>query len=121
MFSYLKRWFRKPEPKRPETFEEAVDFVAERINPATVSNPHFHFSGGMSMRNGLGLWNKESPLHQHMLARFGLCHADDTGALISGAADAKVNGTTYDIDADIQRFKDHWRRLGYDPATMEQL
>jgi hypothetical protein len=66
---------------RPATFEEAVDWVAARIQPDTVSNPYFHHSSGMLIRNELGLWQKESPLSQHMLTRFGLCHADDTGML----------------------------------------
>lgn len=111
----------RPVAEAPVTFEEAVDLVAAGIGPTTIEQPFFHMTGGMSLRNGLGLWNKEGALHQHMLQRFGLCHADDTGMLISNAAHAKVNGLPYDIDSDIRRCKEHWRRMGFDPATMERL
>ena len=103
------------------TYEQAVDYVAARIDRDTVSDPMFHFSGGMSVRNAIGLWDATSPLHKHMLARFGLCHADDTGALITSAADAKINGRTYEPMSDVLRFKDHWARFNRDPATMEKL
>ncbi len=111
----------KKQPKTPTTFEEAVDFMAAKIKPDDVKNPYYHFTGGMAMRNGLGLWDKESPLYKHMLNRFGLCHADDTGGLISSAADAKVNGLTYSPKEDVERYKNHWIAMGYDPTTMEKL
>jgi hypothetical protein len=120
MFDFIKRLYRKASAQ-PSTFEEAVDYVAERIEPTTVSDPFFHFSGGMNMRNSLGLWQAGSPLHRHMLERFGLCHADDTGSLISSAADAKKNGRAYDPSGDVERFRRHWRAMGMDPATMERI
>ncbi len=131
MFNLFKK---KPEPTttvwldkqtidegQPTTFEEAVAFVANRIDADTVSSPYYHHSGGRSVRNNLGLWDKESPLYQHMLSRFGLCHADDTGALISSAAHALRNGLEYNPAEDVERFKRHWRNQGFDPATMEQI
>lgn len=108
------------ETRMPETFEEAVEYVANRIEPDTVDSPFFHFSGGMAVRNTLGLWHKESPLYKHMLERFGLCHADDTGGIICRAAHAKKNGHPYDPEVDVARFKQHWRSMGLDPATMEK-
>lgn len=112
---------REPVTSVPTTFEDAVQFVAARISPETVSSPFYHFSGGMSVRNTLDLWNKEGALHQHMLNRFGLCHADDTGSIISKAADALVNGTEYNVDEDVEYYKRYWRAKGLDPATMEQI
>jgi hypothetical protein len=109
-----------PAPPRPTTFEEAVDTLHAQIDPDTVSHPWFHMTGGMSVRNAFGLWDPSSPLHQHMKERFGLCHADDTGMLICHAADARKNGRTYDPTEDVERCKQHWRNMGYDPATMEQ-
>lgn len=94
----------------PETFEEAVAYVASRVKPDTVSDPFFHHTGGMAVRNTLGLWDRESPLYKHMLQRFGLWHADDTGAIITSAADAIVNGRSYDPAPDVERFKEHWRK-----------
>ena len=104
----------------PRTFEEAVEYVCERIESDTVTQPFFHFSGGMAVRNNLGLWDKESKLYKHMLERFGLCHADDTCALITSAAHARKNGEVYTPDKDVTRFKAHWRNLGLDPATMKE-
>lgn len=103
------------------TFEQAVDFVATTLDPTAVEDPFFHMRHGMSIRNGLGLWHKTSPLHQHMLQRFGLCHADDTGMIITNAANAKINRTEYDPAVDVEFCKEHWRRHGYDPATMERV
>jgi hypothetical protein len=103
------------------TYEEAVDYVAERLVPDDTARLNFHFTQGMNFRNTLGLWDKSSPLYQHMLARFGLCHADDTGALICSAASAKVNGRAYDPAEDVARFKAHWAAYGKDPATMEDV
>jgi hypothetical protein len=119
-FDFIKKLLSgRPKPRiQPtteatlSTFEEAVDFVIMLDSPTFT---------GMTLRNGLGLWNKESALSQHMVQRFGLCHADDTGMLISLAATAKVQRIEYDIDADVQRCKDHWISVGLDPATMERI
>lgn len=123
MLNKILDWFKSEDEvseKGPETYEEAVEFVAARIEVDTVSSPFFHHTGGMAVRNTLGLWDKESKLHKHMLERFGLCHADDTGALITRAAHALKNNEEYDPQEDIQSFKEHWRRNGFDPATMEK-
>lgn len=109
-----------PQQFMPQTFEEAVNWLCNKVEPDTIRDPFFHFSGGMHTRNTLSLWDKESPLHKHMVERFGLCHADDMSMLISGAADAKKNGVEYDIDSDIERCKNHWINMGYDPKTMEK-
>jgi hypothetical protein len=109
------------EEENIKTFEEAVNYVADRIEKDTVSSPYFHFSGGMNMRNFLGLWNKESALYKHMLERFGLCHADDTGMIISHAAHCKKNDLPYSPLYDVETCKQHWINLGLDPATMEKL
>lgn len=105
----------------PMTFEDAVGLVSSQIGCDTVTNPGFHFSGGMAMRNSLGLWDRHGLLHKHMVERFGLCHADDMSMLISHAAHAKKNGLEYDPAADVEVCKNHWLRLGMNPATMENL
>ena len=131
MFNFIKNlfWPSAPQSERPhqvleqrmpETFEEAVEYVVQRIDITTVEDPYFHHIGGMAMRNDLGLWIKESPLHQHMVARFGLCHADDTGALISKAADAALNNRYYNADHDAEYYRNYWIAQGYNPATMEK-
>jgi len=120
MYKYIKNLFTELEPQSPTTFEEAVDFVALNIKKSTVTSPNFHLMGGMSIRNSLDLWNKNSVLSKHMQSRFGLCHADDLGSLITSAADAKVNGREYSPDNDVQKFKNHWEQQDIDPATMKR-
>ena len=125
MYKEILDWFKtekkQTEDSSPETYEEAIEYVAARIEPETVTHPFFHHTGGMHVRNTLGLWDKESKLHKHMLARFGLCHADDTGGLITRAAHALKNGDFYDPQEDVASFKAHWLRSGFDPATMEKI
>lgn len=126
MFNFIKNLFFKQEPTRlleeimPETFEEAVDYVYHRIYDNTVNQPGFHHIGGMAIRNNLGLWNENSSLYQHMVQRFGLCHADDTGTLISKAADARQNNRYYNPEYDAQEYRTYWIAQGYNPATMEK-
>jgi hypothetical protein len=103
------------------TFEEAVDALAAEMRPEEFSSPFFHMTTGMNIRNQLCLWRADSALHQHMLQRFGLCHADDTSMLINHAVQAKLNGETYDPEPDLLRIRDHWFRHGYDPATMQRV
>lgn len=122
IFDLVKKILQGPQPPpRPTTFEEAVIYVSGGIDADTVSQPMYHFTGGMAVRNSLGLWDRESPLHRHMLERFGLCHADDTGAMISAAAHAHRNNLPYDPEEDARRFKVYWRAMGRDPATMEEI
>ena len=103
------------------TFEEAVDALAAQMRPEEFSSPFFHMTTGMNIRNELKLWQADSALHQHMLQRFGLCHADDTGMLINNAVQAKLENRPYDPEPDLARIRDHWMRHGYDPATMRRV
>lgn len=125
-FENLISFFKKPAqsprwPLRPTTFESAVDLIASKIEQPENDDPLFHTTAGVFVRNYLDLWNKESDLSRHMNQRFGLCHADDTSMLIVNAVCAKNDNIPYDIDADINRCKEHWRRVGIDPATMERI
>ncbi len=123
----LLNWFKKLLKKnkkdyKPKTFEEAVDLVCDQIDQNDTNQPPmFHLTKGISIRNNLGLWDKNSPLYQHMLERFQLCHADDTSALIANAAYAKKNHKNYDPSHDVQKFKQHWNNMGLNPTTMKPL
>lgn len=103
--------------ERPATYEAAVEHVAAHA----PDGPLPHHGVGTAVRNNLGLWDKTSPLHQHMLQRFGLCHADDMSGLILTAVEAQRANQSYDPNPDVDRYKAHWRQAGYDPATMERL
>lgn len=95
----------------PKTYEEAVDYVYDRIGENTVETPGFHFSAGMKMRNDLGLWESDSPLHKDIKNRFGLWHADDMGAIISEAANARKNGREYDPHQRAEEFHQYWANM----------
>jgi hypothetical protein len=102
----------------PRTYEEAVEYVAANMEPV---NPASEWFAGQAIRNGLGLWQKDNPLYQDMLNRFGLCMADDTGMIISNAAKALKNNEPYTPDEDIQMIREHWAKAGIDPRTMEKI
>ncbi len=105
----------------PTTYEEAIDYVHARTTLSDAEHPTFHFTGGMGIRNQLGLWDKESPLYQHMLKRFGLGHADDTCGLIVDAAIARFKNMPYDPAPAVASAKAHWRMFGVDAATQEKI
>jgi hypothetical protein len=104
----------------PETYEEAVEYVFETRTREEMNGQFFHFTTGMDLRNSLGLWDKNSLLHKNMVRKFGLCHADDTGHLISEAVRYKLNGEEYDPWPYVEKCKKHWASYGLDPATMEK-
>jgi hypothetical protein len=105
----------------PETFEEAVQEISDELNeselPTEQANVAFYHHGyGTALRNEWGLWT-DSVLAKHMKQRFGIGHADDMSGLIMGKAFADYRGEEFDIDAEIQRYKEHWKRLKVDPLT----
>lgn len=137
MFEFVKNWFREepvpeaasppilvrvtePPQTAPVTYEEAVQAVACCLDEDS-DHPYFHMFEGRTIRNGLGLWQKDTALYQHMLRRFGLGHADDTGMIITNAAQAFIEGREYSPDEDVARCKRHWIERGIDPATQERI
>lgn len=110
----------------PETLEEAVDFVLTAISNSPEELPEklkvgmFHHGYGTALRNDWGLWH-DSVLARHFKERFGLGHADDMSGLILGLAFARYNGEEFDIDADVQRYKRHWKKYNIDPLTQKEL
>ena len=111
-----------PHPHRyypVSTFEEVVELTASYEQANFSEEPFYHHSGGMAMRNSFGLWDQNSPLHQDMLRRFGICHADDMSGMISKAADAILTNHPYDAEADAAYYRNFWLNQGIDPATME--
>jgi len=122
ILEYIKSFFVRSKNKiTPDTFEDAVLVVINEFAELDICDPYFHFTTGRLVRNRLGLWNQNNPLVQHMVERFGVCHADDLGSLITKAAHAKNNDLLYDPMNDVQRFKEHWQSLGYDPATLKRI
>ena len=105
----------------PKTYEEAIEYISMSYSKETMNADFFHFTVGMDIRNNLKLWDKNSELYKHMLERFGLCHADDTYALICEAVRAEMDGVKYDPWLSVKRFEEHWARYNVDPKTMKKL
>lgn len=110
----------------PKTLEEAVQLIVADLSPedrafiATEGVAGAHHGYGMAMRNGWGLWH-DSELAQHFKTTYGLGHADDMSGLILSSVEAQVNGTTFDIQAAVDRYKQHWRKLCIDPLTQQKV
>lgn len=114
------------EATHPKTLDEAVDLIVAGLSPEDVDyvkkeglgGQHFFF--GMAMRNGWGLW-KDSDLAKYFKSTYGLGHADDMSGIILDAVEAKVKGATLDIQAEVQRYKDHWTKTGVNPLTLKEV
>lgn len=99
----------------PATYEEALGRLVEAkydLEPTLV-----HHFGGMALRNAWQLWHAGTPLHDHFLTRFKLWHADDMSGLLLDEAFAVSKGVSFDRQAKIDHFHDHWRKAGLDPFT----
>lgn len=105
----------------PETYEQAVNYLAARLDLETLNNPFYHFSTGMNIRNTLGLWSKTNKLYQYMLSRFGLGHADDTCGLLTAAVKAKLTNSDFDPYEEAHYYIDFWESQGINPATLEKI
>ena len=127
MFEFLKNTFKKmksvaPEQSIPQTLLEACQELAKAY--PTGTGGYFHFSGGMAMRNGWGLWRKESPLVQEFIKLTGLFgHGDDISGSIQRGAEALNKGgdamTAIRDYAEVCR--SHWAHSGLDPKTGVQI
>lgn len=99
----------------PSTIAEAVDNIVagadeEERKYIKESTPESnHFFGGMAMRNGWKLWEKETPLKRDAVETYKIAHADDISSLILDWAWAKVRGEEFDAASACERFHTHWR------------
>jgi len=90
--------------------EESRNMILKMDGPEDMGV--FHFNAGMGLRNDLGLWHKQSILHQHFLTRFGIAHADDMSGLIFDAVWCKVHEIPFDPKPIIQKYRKHWKKQG---------
>lgn len=111
---------------KPKTLEEAADFIVANLSDSDRqylkenSAVSAHHGFGTALRNEWGLWH-DSELAQHFKTQYGLGHADDMSGLILGLVGAIVKGTTFDIAKDVDKYKNHWLRLGINPLTQERI
>lgn len=112
----------------PETLEQAVTMLmvgllSEEAVTAFIKQPHnYHFSTGMSIRNGWNLWQKTGPLNEWFRSH-GIWHGDDKSGIIFTALECKIRGTAFDLEAEKQRYAEHWRGFGsgFDGVLLDKV
>lgn len=83
-----------------------------------TNNPHqLHHSLGRYLRSNWKLWQEESPLHQWFKTTYGLFHADDMSSLIIESFWHYLRSEPLDIDAQVQKYKEHWKKLNEQQIT----
>lgn len=99
----------------PATIEEAVDHIVQTLDPVerrfilNQSSQSAHFTGGMAMRNGWSLWEKETPIKRDAVENYGIAMADDLSGLILAWVWAKVHGDPlFDPKEHCKRYHLHW-------------
>lgn len=80
-----------------------------------------HHSLMMGVRNTWLLWEKESPIVQDAIRRYGVSHGDDVSGLIQEGLLARLDGREVDLAAKAAGYREHWRRQGVDPLTGEKV
>lgn len=111
----------------PDTLDDAISIIYQNLDPSEkdslkkYGHAAFHHGFGTSLRNGWGLWNKDSKLHQFFNREYELGHADDMSALILKGVEYKCRGEVYDPYHDVELFRKHWIAYGIDPLTQENL
>ncbi len=106
----------------PENFDEAVDFLAKefkKIN-ASPSQPGWHHSGGMNLRNGWGLWGNSTPIAK-WFTEHQLYHGDDRSGILADAVKAKLNGLDFDVFERIQYYQNWWLNTYGEKCSLENM
>jgi len=114
----------------PETLDDAINHLYENLTDRDI---HFikynesysiHHSGGMSLRNNWGLWQKNTPFKKDIKSRFNLFgHADDCSGLIFAGLWAKVKNKDVNdaLNKEAKRYHKHWPKYGIYPATGKEI
>ena len=97
--------------------DEAAEFAKE---PEDSPGASIHFTCGMAMRNGWGLWIKEQPLTQ-WFRQHRIWHADDMSATIYKAFWCKLNNKPFSIHEETTYYINYWfdQGLGFDGEPIE--
>ena len=111
----------------PQTLDEAIDILyrnlddEERKEIKSVSDgTPFHHGFGTSVRNGWGLW-QGSDLKTFFETTYGLGHADDMSGIILDALVSKVHGDPFDVQVQVDYYKDYWTKKNIDPLTQKAI
>lgn len=102
----------------PKNFEEAVDYLVAQSVPC--NEPGWHFMGGMSLRNGWGLWHNKTPIAKWFTEN-GLYHGDDRSGILSEAVDAKLKGKKFDVYDRIKYYQEWWPKQYGEKCFLENM
>ena len=103
----------------PTNLDEAVDYLIAHMTEADQKAyadgaPVPHFTVGVSLRNGWGLWFNKTPLAKWFKAN-GLFHGDDRSGVIFEALRARLRGEPFDIKERAEWYRNWWMtRYGKD-------
>ena len=103
----------------PRNLNQAVAALEDQLTNSDrqfiLSTPNWdtlsHHWLGRHIRNEWGLWAK-SPLARWFEETYELTHADDISAIILSQFYSNVLGKPFDIDKQVQKYKDHWVKYG---------
>ena len=108
-----------------QTIDEVVDMICDGLDEEGYefvinNNPSsIHHGAGRRLRNECKLWDRESPIVQDAIEKYGIGHADDISGLIYRIVWAKikkedVGETIINFLAEITK---HWKMFGLTPLT----
>ena len=113
------------EQKTPATLSEAHAVLERMLSPQQLAEidampsernmAKYHFSLGLTIRNGWGLWTA-SPLAKHM-QELGFTHADDMSSVILGTFWCKRHGQDFRLK---ERAAGYRRALGIEEEVTEE-
>ncbi len=106
----------------PSTLDESVELLFESLEPNDIiylkrENPNWHFGWGRWLRNNWSLWEDGTPL-VHWFNVIGIYHADDMTAIIMSKLICKIKGEAFDLDKEVETYREHWRSMGLDPDKL---
>src|SRR5271168_3777024 len=140
MFQRIKEkyhaWKRRKATKKvikdsggvPETLESTFPVLENLLKAEGVKEfrtgteddvGRYHFGLGMWMRNNWGLWGG-GKLKEWFNAQ-GIQHADDMSGIILTSFWRHLNNKPIELDAQIEHYRDYWRKKNIDPDTMKGM
>lgn len=106
----------------PKNLEEAINFLTTNENKEYARDKTeekflgcLHFSTGMGLRNGWGLWT--GSVLSRWFNEHGIYHADDMSSIILTSVYRVFNNKEIDLEGQIKSYRDYWDKV--DPKVNE--
>ena len=112
--------------KKPTNLNECFHELTKRTTPKSrdefMRGPEdsvygLHFTTGMGIRNGWGLWHG-SKLAKYF-NRLGIYHADDMSGIILTSYHRHLNKKPVEMKKQVKFYRNFWVNQGVDPKTFE--